>query len=190
MCLFFMVHKINNPNQIGGGMKMNFFFSGYFWGIILILWGLSLVLKAFFPSFKFPLGTVFISICIIIFGIQLLMSGFGGRRGYSERNISPGFSEHQSSGFTEELNVVFSTDSMNLSKVQVTDNDRYVEVNAVFGRAILYVGSDVPVRLETDAVFGKVNKDSRLRLASNNETALIINSNAVFGTIDIIVLDK
>lgn len=125
-----------------------------------------------------------------MFGVQLLVSGFGNKKSYSARNVRPGFSEHQSRGYTEELNVVFSTDSLNLSSIDIKDNDRFVEVNAVFGRAILYVGSDTPVRLETDAVFGKVNKDSHLKLATHNETALVIKSSAVFGSIDIVVLDK
>lgn len=169
---------------------MNFLFSGYFWGILLILWGLSLVLKAFFPTFKFPLGTIFISICIIVFGVQLLVSGFGNKRSFSVRNVKHGFSEHQSKGYTEKLNVVFSTDTLNLNSVDVSENDRFVEINAVFGKATLYVASDVPVRLETDAVFGTVHKDSRLKLATNSETALVIDASAVFGTVDIVVLDK
>lgn len=169
---------------------MNFFFSGAFWGIVLILWGLSLVLKAFFPSIRLPLGTIFISICIIIFGIQLLVGGFGNKRSFSNKSVKHGYSEHKSRAYTEELNVVFSTDSLNLSSVDVSNQDRFIDVTAVFGRAILYVSEDIPVRLETDAVFGKVFKDSRLKLASNDETALVIQAEAVFGSVDIVVLDK
>lgn len=168
---------------------MNFFFSNAFWGILLIIWGLSLVLKAFFPSIKFPLGTIFVSICIIIFGIQLLIGGFGGRRSNFQRRMNHGYSERISDEFAEELNVVFSTDSLRLTSIDVANQDRYVDVNAVFGRAIIYVTSDTPVRIEADAVFGKVYKDSKLKWASNNETALIINADAVFGSVDIIVLD-
>jgi len=168
-------------------MKMNFFFSGTFWGILLILWGLSLVLKAIIPNIKFPLGTIFISICIIVFGIQLLMSGFGGRRTNSEDRPKHGFSDHQTSEFTEELNVVFSTDSINLNSVDVSTHDRFVEVNAVFGKATIYVSKDVPIRLETNAVFGKVNKDSQLKWATRGETALVVEAAAVFGSIDIVV---
>jgi len=169
---------------------MNFFFSGPFWGVLLILWGLSLVLKGFFPSIRLPLGTIFVSICIIIFGIQLLMGGFGNRNGHSDSRVRRGFSEHQSGQYTEELNVVFSTDSLRLNSIDVTTHDRYVEINAVFGRAILYVSSDTPVRIDADAVFGKIHKDSRLKWASHNETALNIKAEAVFGSVDIIVLDR
>jgi len=169
---------------------MNFFFSGAFWGVLLILWGLSLVLKAFFPSIRMPLGTIFVSICIIIFGIQLLVGGFGNRSRHSSRGVKTGYSDHQSNQYTEELNVVFSTDTLNLTGLDVSSHDRFVEINAVFGKAILYVDSTVPVRLEADAVFGKVYKDSRLKWASATETALIINADAVFGSVDIIVLDK
>ena len=168
---------------------MNFFFSGAFWGVLLILWGLSLVLKGFFPSIRLPLGTIFVAICIIVFGFQLLMGGFGHRTRFSDRGNRHGFSERQSGQYTEELNVVFSTDSIKLNNVDVSTHDRYVDINAVFGRAILYVSSDTPVRIEADAVFGKVYKDSRLKWASHDETALIINAEAVFGSVDIIVLD-
>lgn len=169
---------------------MNFFFSGAFWGILLILWGLSLVLKAFFPSIRVPLGTIFVSICIIIFGIQLLLGGLGNKRNYSNRRVNNGISEHQSSGFHEELNVVFSNDTLNLQDIDVSEHDKYVEVNAVFGKAILYVASDIPIKLESSAVFGKVYKDSKLKLATSKDTALVIEAVAVFGSVDIIVLDK
>lgn len=173
---------------------MNFFFSGPFWGVLLILWGLSLVLKGFFPSIRLPLGTIFVSICIIIFGVQLLMGGFGDRNRHrsrhSESDISHGFSERQSGQFSEELNVVFSTDSIRMSNIDLSSHDRFVDINAVFGKAILYVDRDTPVRIEADAVFGKVFKDSRLKWASGDETALIIKAEAVFGSVDIIVLDR
>ncbi len=168
---------------------MNFFFSTAFWGILLILWGLSLVLKAFFPSIRFPLGTVFISICIIIFGVQLLIGGFGTKRNRINRRVNHGYTEHISEEYSEELNVVFSTDSLRLTNIDVTSQDRYIDVTAVFGRAIIYVSSQTPVRIEADAVFGKVYKDSKLKWAANNETALIIDADAVFGSVDIIVLD-
>lgn len=177
-------------NQIGGGMKMSFFFSGAFWGVLLILWGLSLVLKAFFPSIRMPIGTIFVSVCIIIFGVQLLIGGFGSRRHSSERRAHQGISEHQSSNFKEELNVVFTSDSLNLQNIDVSNQDKYLEVNAVFGRAIIYVTSDMPIKLESNAVFGKVYKDSRLKLVTNGETALIVEATAVFGSVDIIVLDN
>lgn len=168
---------------------MNFLFSNAFWGVLLILWGLSLVLKAFFPSIRFPIATIFISICIIVFGFQLLIGGFGSNRSRNHKRMSHGYTERISEEFSEELNVVFSTDSIRLNKVDVSTQDRYVDVNAVFGRAIIYVSSTTPVRIEADAVFGKIYKDSRLKWASGNETALIINADAVFGSVDIIVLD-
>jgi hypothetical protein len=170
-------------------MKMNFLFSNAFWGVLLILWGLSLVLKAFFPSIRLPIATIFISICIIVFGFQLLIGGFGSNRSRNHKRMSHGYTERISEEFSEELNVVFSTDSIRLNKVDVSTQDRYVDVNAVFGRAIIYVSSTTPVRIEADAVFGKIYKDSRLKWASGNETALIINADAVFGSVDIIVLD-
>jgi predicted membrane protein len=170
-------------------MKMNFLFSNAFWGVLLILWGLSLVLKAFFPSIRFPIATIFISICIIVFGFQLLIGGFGSNRSRNHKRMSHGYTERISEEFSEELNVVFSTDSIRLNKLDVSTQDRYVDVNAVFGRAIIYVSSTTPVRIEADAVFGKIYKDSRLKWASGNETALIINADAVFGSVDIIVLD-
>ncbi len=168
---------------------MNFLFSNAFWGVLLILWGLSLVLKAFFPSIRFPIATIFISICIIVFGFQLLIGGFGSNRSRNHKRMSHGYTERISEEFSEELNVVFSTDSIRLNKLDVSTQDRYVDVNAVFGRAIIYVSSTTPVRIEADAVFGKIYKDSRLKWASGNETALIINADAVFGSVDIIVLD-
>ena len=63
-------------------------------------------------------------------------------------------------------------------------------MNAIFGKAIVYVSKDTPLRLDSNSVFGQVHKDSRIRIAQESENALIIEANAVFGSVDIIVLDK
>lgn len=169
---------------------MNFLFSGPFWGILLILWGLSLVLKSFFPALKFSFVTVFVSICLIGFGIQLLMLNFGRKSSNSHHRARSVASESYQSGTINDLSVVFSTDSLNLITIDITDSDRFVEVSAVFGKAIVYVSKDTPLRLDSNSVFGQVHKDSRIKIAQESENALIIEANAVFGSVDIIVLDK
>lgn len=169
---------------------MNFLFSGPFWGILLILWGLSIILKSFFPALKFSFVTIFVSIVLIVFGIQLLMLNFGRKSSGYQHKSKRVMSESYQTGNVNELNVVFSTDSLNLKSVDITDSDRYVTISAVFGKAVVYVSKDTPLRLESNSVFGQVHKDSRIRIAQESENALIIDANAVFGTIDIIVLDK
>ena len=169
---------------------MNFLFSGPFWGILLILWGLSLVLKSFFPALKFSFVAVFVSICLIVFGIQLLMLIFCRKGSSSHHRAKSTVSENYQGGNINDLSVVFSTDSLNLKTIEITDADRFVEVNAIFGKAIVYVSKDTPLRLDSNSVFGRVHKDSRIRIAQESENALIIEANAVFGSVDIIVLDK
>jgi predicted membrane protein len=173
-------------------MRMGFFFSSAFWGILLILWGLSMVLKTFLPKLNFPLGTIFISVCVIIFGLQLLFSSMGIKSGWFGKNHShksvTGWSEgNVNTTDGEELNVFFSNGSMEISgDTSQVGNKRY-EVNAIFGRGIVYVTADVPVVVEANAVFGKVYKDKRLNYATSENNAIYIEANAVFGSVDIIV---
>ena len=51
-------------------MKMDFIFGNIFWGLLIILLGLSIFLKGF--NLHIPLVRVFIAIIIIMFGIKLL----------------------------------------------------------------------------------------------------------------------
>ncbi|MBP8704672.1 MAG: hypothetical protein KBI19_01620, partial [Candidatus Cloacimonas sp.] len=51
-------------------MKMDLIFGNIFWGLLIILLGLSIFLKGF--NLHIPLVRVFIAIIIIMFGIKLL----------------------------------------------------------------------------------------------------------------------
>ncbi|MDD2331344.1 MAG: hypothetical protein PHI68_01685, partial [Candidatus Cloacimonetes bacterium] len=50
---------------------MSIFFGNMFWGILIILLGLSLILKDF--NINIPLFKIFFGLIIILFGIKLLI---------------------------------------------------------------------------------------------------------------------
>lgn len=165
---------------------MSFFASGAFWGVLIILWGLSLVLKSFFPKINIPMGSIFVAICFILFGVQLLMSSMGEKENKtSEINFKEGarVSKHG----TEEINVVFSSGVYDMTDIKNLETNRSMEINVVFGSATIYIAPETPVIIDGTAVFGKIYKDTHLRLANKDEYALRIEANSVFSSVDIIV---
>ncbi len=170
---------------------MNFFFSGAFWGILLVLWGASLILKELFPKLHFPFGTIFVALCVIIFGVQLLMSSMGYKGKLFSKNQRRGVTEtyrfEDANIPGEELNAIFSSGSMDMSNVDVSNGSRKFEVNAVFGGAKLYLSPETPVVIESSSIFGTVKKSSQINYSSDkNSNCLFIEANAVFGSVEIL----
>jgi small neutral amino acid transporter SnatA (MarC family) len=71
-------------------MRMNIFFGNLFWGILLILWGGSLILKTF--NIHMPLAKIFFAVVIILFGLKLLLGDkitwFNSGRTYKQHGAS------------------------------------------------------------------------------------------------------
>ena len=58
-------------------MKMGFLFSGIFWGVILILLGLAMIIKVVF-NVSLPIFRIVFAIIFVYIGFKILVGGFGG----------------------------------------------------------------------------------------------------------------
>jgi hypothetical protein len=158
-------------------MRMNLFFGNMFWGILLVLWGASLILRTF--NINMPLAKIFFAVVIILFGLQLLFgtkfSFFSGGR--SSRHGSSMIRTNSSGEYT----FVFSGGTIDLTDIDPDSKD--LEITVVFGSADVLLPKHLNFDIEPTSVFGSTDLPKRSEASALGERPIRIESTAVFGRI-------
>lgn len=169
---------------------MNFFFGNIFWGILLVLWGASLILKTF--NINMPLAKIFLAVIIILFGVKLLI-GSSHKSVKGERSQGRSFIRSNKSG---EYNMIFSSGRFDLSDLQEAAND--IEITVVFGSAEVVLPKHLQFDIEPTTVFGATVLpeksqygfgDSHYKAGDGQGRPIHIESNSIFGRIEYIFQD-
>ena len=172
-----------------GGM-----FSGFFWGLFLVLFGAAIILKAIY-HINLPVMRIFLGLLIIAFGIRFL---FGGTRMGHRKGDTIAFEESavQGSENQKEYNVLFGKGTIDLRGVSLGDKSLRIEINAIFGAAVVQLNPDIPAQIRTNTAFGGVRMPDASNAAFgtyvyNNKSFdaqkphIIINANIVFAGMEI-----
>jgi len=167
-------------------MKMGLFFGNLFWGILLVLWGISLVLRSFGVSL--PLARIFFAAIIILFGVRLLMGG-------SWKARSGGINTRSVKGDKIEYTTLFA--SQNIDLKQIRPGHKPIEVTVVFGSAYVELPADVAFEVEPTTVFGSLitprqshfgfSDDREIFNAASGGEKVFIEANAIFGRLEFVV---
>ena len=171
-------------------MKMS---SSIFWGIILILIGLSLILKVVFhvdfPFFKFLFAffLIYLGIRIFIGKDFRLFSDAGDEQTviFSQRTIT-----RVESG--KEYNVIFGNGIYDLRNFEYSqDEEVSIKMNTVFGNSEVLIGDSIPLEIKAHTVFaGSKMPDGNTTAFGESEYSnkgynqppvLRIEANTVFG---------
>ena len=173
-------------------MKIGFIFTGTFWGIILILFGISAILRSF--NINIPFFRIIFALILVYLGVALLVGGpqIGDNNFtlFNENNVRL----HES--VNSEHNIIFGKGNIDLRDIEIKDKDIKIEVNAIFGSGLIIIDSDTPVQIVADSAFGSVEMpdNSSISFGSSNynnqdneteENYLKIKASAVFGSIEI-----
>jgi predicted membrane protein len=149
-------------------MKMNgLFFGGLFWGILISLFGLSIVLKYAF-NVNIPLGRIFFGIIIILLGLRLII----GHTGINK------FKPHKTMNYrhgSREITVLFSNGVIDLSKYAATQKFPR-EISVVFGNATVIIPDSLNLEITSSTVFGSTILPDR-SYAGFGEDVFIMNQN-------------
>lgn len=132
-------------------MKMG---TGIFWGIILILIGLGLVIRVVF-NVEFPLFKIIIAFFLIFLGLRLLFGGsgiFGFHTGENDVLFSEKRFENPRN--LQEYNVVFGKGNFYFSGKDLSQSSVKIRINTIFGGSTLHIPRDMPVVIRANAVFG------------------------------------
>jgi predicted membrane protein len=141
-----------------------------FFGLVVILFGLSILLEGVFhidiPVFRIALGLL-----LLYLGARMLLNVFSGsdRHGsgddpavFSNRSYSPSTGD----GDRLKYDIIFGRGVVDLTKIAREGGDRRVEVNVIFGSALVKIDPAAPLEVEVNAAFGDA------RLPDHSTTAL------------------
>ena len=174
---------------------MGIFFGNLFWGILIILLGISVLLRGF--NINLPIVKVFFAIVIIMFGVKLLIGGGKPKAQHSSNRISKGniglFSTDN-----QEYTMVFASGDIDLSHLQAGAKD--LEVTIVFGSANVILPSDLRFDIQTTAVLGAIvlPKTGHFGFSDNTTTLnpesamqpIRIEATSVFGRMEFSTKDR
>jgi hypothetical protein len=158
-------------------MKMSFFFGNVFWGVLLLLWGLSLILKGF-HIVDLPLVKIFFAVVIIMFGIRILV-GWPHHDHYKSNGIH---GRIVNSGGTE-YSTVFASQTIDLTDLK--PDSQPLEINVVFGNAYVILPDDISFEIQPTSVFGSTQVPTKPAPAMNKPLGTVkIDATAVFGKLE------
>lgn len=170
--------------------------SGLFWGIIVILIGLSILLKGI--GLTLPLFKIIIGGLLIYLGLKFIFGGwphnkFMGKNTndvfFAEAYFSPGNMDNN------EYNIIFGKGVFDLRGIDLTAGTKEIKIHTVFGRVEMLLDKNMPFRIISDVVFGGVNMPNgnsaafgTIGYSSDNFNAeanfVDIKADVVFGGID------
>jgi predicted membrane protein len=172
---------------------MGFIFSGLFWGGILILLGVSVVLNALFRV-RIPFFRLFLAFLCFYIGVSVLV-GPGSMRRSSDTVV---FESRKMSGLVPggKYDVVFGEGDFDFSGTELKERENRVEVTTVFGGSEIWIDQDVPTRIEVSSAFGEARLPDRNSVVFGSRTYespgyrsdtnhLLIKAAVVFGDLEI-----
>jgi hypothetical protein len=176
-------------------MKMSI---GIFWGIFLILIGLSLIVKIVFHV-DFPFIKIFFAFLFIYFGIKILTGGDFRFLGYNPDGQSVIFGEknYDTVDDGKEYNVIFSGATFALRNMEFSENKPIrIKLNTIFGGSKVLVSKGTALKVHATTVFGgsklpdeNVSAFGSIQFSSDTvgveKPVLEIESSTVFGGLQI-----
>ena len=176
---------------------MGFFFSGIFWGMVLILLGISIIIRIVF-HINLPLVRIVFALILIYLGIRVLV---GGSWLCSHRNQTVfGSSTVSATQGSSEYQTIFGSAAIDATADVTGDTPEKISVTTVFGETKVTIASSVPTVVRAEAAFGSArfpdgNTVSFGETTWKNNAAKagdtpkrMIESNVVFGSF--VVIEK
>ncbi|MCK4339399.1 MAG: hypothetical protein KAW87_05370 [Candidatus Cloacimonetes bacterium] len=173
---------------------MNFIFSSFFWGFIIILLGLSIIFRAIF-HIRIPFFSIVFALIFIYIGLRILFGTFGIRTSHNTIIFSD--STVKAKNYDNHYNVIFGKGVIDLSNLSPIDRNIKVDVNTIFGEGIIKINPEIPTIIQVNSVFagarmpeGNVaalgSSEYRTKSFIENKYYLKIKANVVFGELRII----
>ncbi len=223
---------------------MSFLTSGLFWGFILVLLGLSIIVRILFnidvPVFKVVFGLILIYLGFqVLFGsptrfvrhhttvrrterrfdraasrvdhrFERAVSRVDGRidqvtseiKGDNDSEPEQEKTNRKKTDRTfeeNEYNVVFGGSTIDLTDLSKIPANHKIEINVVFGSALVLLGPEVSVTIKNSTVFGEsifpgktvsFFGNEEFDFGTKGDYQIFIETNTVFGSLEIKVVEK
>lgn len=172
---------------------MGFISTGVFWGVVIILFGLSILLREVFHV-NIPFVKILFGLILIYWGVRMITGGFGKNRNSNSSVL--GDSEMQYDSRHDDYDIVFGSGTVDLFKMETPVKNRKIEVSVVFGNGTVIINDSIPMKIEMNSVFGSsVIEDKRFNALGKtyNTTSayvegqpyVLLETNSVFGRLTI-----
>ncbi len=174
-------------------MRFGFLFHEVFWGVFLIILGISMVIKVLF-HLNIPLFRVALAFLLIYAGISALMGGFAAKP-QPANDIFFNDSRIHVVEPQAKYNIFFGKGTIDLSDANLTDTP--IEINTIFGAGIIKINPNLPVKVNLDAAFAGARTPDGNTISFGNysyhspkykagERHLEINAHVVFGGLELV----
>jgi hypothetical protein len=173
---------------------MGFIFSEIFWGVLLIILGASVVIKAVF-HISIPIFPIIIAFILIYGGIRILMGGFGVSN--PQNMVLFNDATIQIINPKDTYNVLFGRGVIDLTKVTLTKETPKVQINTIFGGGVIRLNPATPVKIVVNSAFAEAvmpdgnkvqfgNTSYQSKSFKEGQDYLLIEANVVFGGLEIV----
>jgi hypothetical protein len=170
---------------------MGFLASGVFWGSMLVLWGISLILSTVF-HIHIPFFRIAFALVVIWIGVRMLTGGSGICK--TDRTVVFSETDFPAGKTQKQYEVVFGRGSVDLTGADSAKSP--IGVNVVFGHATVKVDPKQAVRIVASTAFGDVRLPDggtaamgtstwESKSAKGRDKVLEVRLNAVFGSIEV-----
>lgn len=176
---------------------MFFLANSLFWGSILILVGIILILKIF-PIFRhISVGRIIAGFILIYIGLSVLFGErfflFQNRMKFTRVNKYKPYYNYRDGSYE----VVFQDQTIDISEVAKNSQTKNIKITVVFGSARIKANRDTKVVINGSVAFGKVSIPGgnnfffgEYSYSTDNqgqtEETIFVNANVVFGNLNII----
>lgn len=180
-------------------MKFGFLSINFFIGSLLIVFGISAILRSF--NIDIPIFRVFFAFLLIYLGVSLLL---GQRLTFVGNENTTIFNEsyyNLEKIKNKEINIIFGKGVVDLSNYNHEKNIlNDLEINSIFSTTEIRISRDTPVKISASSAFASVTMPDKGSIVfgettyktsgkMNNRDCLNIKANSVFGSINIILID-
>lgn len=174
-------------------MRHGCLFGGFFWGVVLILLGITLFLNVTF-HISIPIFQILFALFFVYLGLRILLG-----RGRWHRHRWDHWGEGRHVDITspgDRHDTLFGRSEVDLTGIQLKETT-HVEVNTVFGSSRVRIDPAVPTKILASAALGIVllpsgNTDSfgecvwKSPGLDESKPYLVLHVAAVFGSIRIV----
>jgi hypothetical protein len=173
---------------------------GIFWGIFLILFGVSILFKAIF-GFSLPFAKIIVSFMFIYIGISLLTNNFCIFFKKTNKDCAKNekccsiFGGKQTIDTPENVKTLLGRSVIDLTHMSEPAEPITIDVDTIFGYTLLKINPHMPILIKGKAVFGSIEfpNDTIISIGSHAYTTasadkapvLIINAQVIFGSLKV-----
>ena len=168
------------------------FNTGIFWGIIIILFGVNILLRTIF-NINIPFSRILIGILIILFGISFIL----GSKPTTKNNSSVfNSAKFDTTDIKNNYKTIFGNSIIDLSELSDTNEiNKTIKVKNVFSSTIIYVSPELNLNIKGSSAFGMISfpdlnniyfGSTNKIIDKNSSDILSIDIDNVFGRVSIL----